>query len=210
MSSNYTDYWGSAGGAIDTWFSGKTVKQYQLVTSPADGEVYKRKTATGSGTTDPADDTTNYRPVSYTRTAAIVGGGMISAAGTVGNCFVGATKNVVGALAVGARTNVLSVTGRGSIDYLAYHKAAGGDARVEVIIDGVTVMDRTDTGYSTSIALLAIGQVSSGSAASAALTEARFEANGHQFRRSLNVWVTNTATIGAANSTVAYHLQSIA
>lgn len=210
MSSNYTDYWGSAGGAIDTWFSGKTVKQYQLVTSPADGEVYKRKTATGSGTTDPADDTTNYRPVSYTRALALPSADMISGAGAASTSMIGATRNVVGALAVGARTNVLSVTGRGAIDYLVYHKATGGSARVEVIVDGITVMDRTDSTYSTSIALLAIGQVSAGSTASAALAEARLDAEGVQFRRSLNVWVTNTATVGVASSTVAYHLKSIA
>lgn len=189
------------------WVSGKTYKRRSYVISLLDDEVYSRKTAEGSGTTDPADDTTNYRPVSYTRTAAIAGGGMISNAGAVASIYLGATTTVVGALAVGARTNVLSVTGRGSIDYLSYYKAATGTARVEVIIDGITVMDRTDT-YTTTSALLAVGQVSSGSAASAQLTEARFETDPHQFRRSLNIWVTNVATIGAANATLAYHLKS--
>ncbi len=210
MSSNYTDFWGSAGGAIDTWFSGKTVKQYQLVTSPADGEVYRRKTATGSGTTDPADDTTNYRPVSYTRTLALPSADLFAASASPTACFIGASRNIVGALAVGARTNVLSVTGRGAIDYLTYHKAAAGSARVELIVDGIVVMDRTDASYSGTAALLAIGQASAGSAASNALAEARLDPNGVQFRRSLNMWVTNTATVGAASATVAYHLQSIA
>lgn len=210
MSSNYTDFWGSAGGAIDTWFPGKTVKQYQLVTSLADGEVYQRKTATGGGTTDPADDNTNYRPRSYTRTLALPSIDLITVSSNPATCFIGASRNIVGALAVGARTNVLSVSGRGAIDYLAYHKGGSGSARVEVIADGITVMDRTDAGYSSTAALLAIGQASAGSTASNAAAEARFDPAGVQFRRSLNVWVTNTVTAGGAAATVAYHLQSIA
>lgn len=191
------------------WASGKTYKQFAYVISPADGEIYIRKTATGSGTTDPADDTTNYRPVSYTRTLALPSADMI-ACGATTSTFIGATKNVVGALAVGARTNVLSVTGKGAIDYLAYHKSAAGSARVEIIVDGIVLLDRTDSGYGTSIALLAIGQVSAGSTASNPLAEARRDASGVQFRRSLNVWVTNTVTAGGTAAVVAYNLQSIA
>ena len=55
------------GGGVKTWVSGAPVLQRALVVSPADNEVYIRKTATGSGTTDPADDTTNYNAVSYSR-----------------------------------------------------------------------------------------------------------------------------------------------
>jgi hypothetical protein len=193
------------------WVSGKTYKQRAYVISLLDDEVYIHKTASVGGTTDPADDTTNYRPVSYTRTLALPSADMIS--GVSSNpalCFAGATRNIVGALAVGARTNVLSVSGRGAIDYLAYHKSAAGSARVEVIVDGITVLDRTDATYATTAAFLGIGQSSAGSAASNALAEARLDPNGVQFRRSLNIWVTNTATVGAASASVAYHLQSIA
>jgi hypothetical protein len=192
------------------WVSGKTYKRRSYVISLLDDEVYIRKTADGSGTTDPADDPTNYRPVSYTRTLALPSADVV-AAGTAGaSTFNGATKNVVGALAVGARTNVLSITGRGAIDYLAYHKASTGSARVEVIVDGIVVMDRTDATYSTTAALLAIGQVSAGASTSNAMNEARLDPSGVNFRRSLNVWVTNTATVGGGSATVAYHLQSIA
>lgn len=192
------------------WVYGKTYKQYAFVISPADGEVYMRKTAWGSGTTDPADDTTNYRPVSYTRTLALTSADLFTVATSPTSSFIGASRNVVGALAVGARTNVLSVSGRGAIDYLAYHKSAGGSARVELVVDGIVVMDRTDSSYGSTSALLAIGQTSAGSAASNVLAEARLDHNGVQFRRSLNVWITNTATAGGAPATVAYHLQSIA
>ena len=192
---------------VKPWVSGKTYKRRQYVISTLDDEVYIRKTADGSGTTDPADDTTNYRPVSYTRTLALPNADIVPA-GSVSAMFVGGTKNVVGALAVGARTNVLSVTGRGAIDYLAYHKNAVGSARVEIIVDGITVMDRTDSTYGTTNALLAVGQPIDGSSSSVA--GVRVDPNGVQFRRSLNVWITNTATAGAVSATVAYHLQSIA
>jgi hypothetical protein len=44
------------------WASGTTYQQYANVVSPANGGTYRRKTAAGSGTTDPSLDTTNYAP----------------------------------------------------------------------------------------------------------------------------------------------------
>lgn len=50
-------------GGARLWVSGETVDQYEVVKSPADGgALYVRTTASGSGATDPASDTTNYRP----------------------------------------------------------------------------------------------------------------------------------------------------
>lgn len=52
-----------AGGTARLWVTGETVDQYEVVKSPAaSGALYVRTTATGSGATDPASDTTNYRP----------------------------------------------------------------------------------------------------------------------------------------------------
>lgn len=42
------------------WSSGQTVNQDQAKISPLDRRTYRRKTATGSGTIDPAIDTANY------------------------------------------------------------------------------------------------------------------------------------------------------
>lgn len=51
------------GGTAPLWASGETFDQYQVVKSPAaSGALYIRITAAGSGATDPASDTTNYRP----------------------------------------------------------------------------------------------------------------------------------------------------
>lgn len=51
------------GGAAKIWTSGVTYKQGAIVLSPASNyQAYVRITAAGSGATDPASDTTNYRP----------------------------------------------------------------------------------------------------------------------------------------------------
>lgn len=42
------------------WVSGQSVARDAAVISPADRRTYRRKTATGSGTTDPSIDVTNY------------------------------------------------------------------------------------------------------------------------------------------------------
>ena len=53
----------AAAGSVNAplWVSGATVAQYATVLSPADNlRAYRRITATGSGTTDPKNDLTNY------------------------------------------------------------------------------------------------------------------------------------------------------
>ncbi len=51
------------GSGAKPWVSGKTYKQGVVVLSPADNyQAYVRIGATGAGATDPASDTTNYRP----------------------------------------------------------------------------------------------------------------------------------------------------
>ena len=49
------------GGAYPLWVSGATYRQYQVVQSPVDTQLYCRTTAPGSGTTDPSADSSNYR-----------------------------------------------------------------------------------------------------------------------------------------------------
>lgn len=59
------------GGSVQLWVSGATVTQWDYRKSPIDGEVYQRTAATGGGTTDPANDTTNYVAASYVRVSAL-------------------------------------------------------------------------------------------------------------------------------------------
>lgn len=196
-------------GAMRTWASGMTVRKHQKVVSPADNEEYRRITATGGGTTDPADDLTNYRAASFERTDAILGAEMLAAAGNINNACQGATKSIFGALGVGVRTSVLSVTGRGCLDYLALAKSAGGTMRIEVIVDGRTVLDRTDT-HSTSLWLRVLGMASGNGATTNWFIEARYDPAGVQIRRSLQIYVTAVATDSAASAGIAYHMRSVA
>lgn len=78
----------SAAAAVATtgvalWVSGASVAQYAAVISPADARTYRRKTATGSGTTDPSIDPTNYVLISnfgYFQSAdqTITSGGLLT------------------------------------------------------------------------------------------------------------------------------------
>jgi hypothetical protein len=45
---------------IADWLSGATYQQNQLIISPVSGALYRRTSATGSGTTDPSGDSANY------------------------------------------------------------------------------------------------------------------------------------------------------
>lgn len=190
------------------WVSGAAQQPAgQWVTSPADKEIYQRIAATNSSTTDPADDTTNYVARSYVRTAAIVGGGLISGVGAFTNIGFGSTKTNLAAIGVGTRTNILSVTGRGGIDYFAFFKGAAGTTRIEIIVDGRTVFDQTNT-FTTTNALLALGEIRPDSSGTFTLYAATFDAQGIKFRRSLEVFLTNTATASTTSAGIAYHLQS--
>ena len=122
--------------------SGMTVNQWQDVISPADGETYRRKTATGSGTTDPSDDRTNYLPVSFDRVVSqyrrvTSGTGVFMDRG-------GSAGTSLPAMSIGARTSLLSVSGKGEVNFLSVQNSSttfGGTQRLEVIVDGVSIFD---------------------------------------------------------------------
>ena len=149
-----------AASGAPLWVSGMTVAKWQEVRSPLDGEVYRRKTATGGGTTDPAADLTNYVAVSYQRPTAITnawsGGG---AAMSGGRAYQpGYTNAMVSspALSAGVRQVVLSVSGKGTLQVAGVHiPPAGGTevtVRLNVIVDGRPIFDATNNfpGSSTS------------------------------------------------------------
>lgn len=56
----------SASAGATLWVSGQSVTRWtDERISPLNGQTYRRITATGSGTTDPSLDTTNYVPISF-------------------------------------------------------------------------------------------------------------------------------------------------
>lgn len=189
-----------------TWSSGMTVNRREVVISPADDELYRRITATGGGTTDPADDMTNYVAASYERTAALQDGQILSA-GSLANTGRGVTQTALPAIGTSTRTSILSVTGRGCIDYFLFIKAAAGTSRVEIICDGRTILDQSAT-YTSTTALLAIGQPGINGDATVLTSTAVLDPKGVEFRRSLQVYLTNTATASTTSAGIAYHLRS--
>lgn len=190
-----------------TWASGMTVRKNEIVKSPADNEDYERITATGGGTTDPADDTTNYVARSYVRTVALNSLRLVAAAsGGITNSLHGAAKVTLGAITVGTRTAVLDVTGRGALDFFGTAKAATGTWRVEVIVDGRTVLDETVTTIAAQAQLVVGSSVSTGSGyvADTALPSPVPV----QFRRSLQLYVTPVTTASVSTTGAAYIIRS--
>lgn len=199
------NYFGIGGGAPSLWVSGESVDQWAYRRSPLDGEVYQRKTATGGGTTDPADDTTNYVAASFARTLVLTEAAPV--AGISGNqgAIVGCTGvNIAAAINAGVRTKILAATGRGACSFLAYvPTVAVSTCRIELVADGRTVYDFTQTvGASGNPfrAQIPIGGVTARDA-SIYVFSAVGDSLPLQFRRSFDVWVTpsQTVTAGASN-----------
>lgn len=88
------------------WQSGMTVTQGERVISSLDWEEYRRIAATGGGTTDPADDLTNYNALTYRRVTGLGSPPTLVNNAQPGNFANGATKVLVGALAAGVRTEI--------------------------------------------------------------------------------------------------------
>lgn len=176
-----------------TWVSGMTVKKNEIVKSPADNEDYERITATGGGTTDPADDITNYVARSYVRTAALPSPPLLVGASTV----PGAINVVLPTLTVGTRTEALSITGRGTIDYLGAYKGTTGTLRVEVIVDGREVLDETLNMTNAVYVALMVGSPSWDNSNNFAYVSTPRDV-GVVFQRSFEVYLTAVATQSTA------------
>lgn len=204
---NLSDFLG--GGGAKPWVSGMTVAQWQDVISPADGETYRRKTATGGGATDPADDVTNYIAVSYTRCLAMFakssnfgGNGPVSANHT--SWAYGIPRVTLGNVSAGSRRLLHYQSGRGKLLFLgAYKSSAAATVRFEVIIDGRTVLDVSRTSSGAYQCLTLLGNTANGVVEGN--TNASIEGYGYpdpsgpEFRRSLELYVTPTA--GGFNTT---------
>ena len=197
-----------AGGGASLWISGVAVPQWGLVVSPLDGEVYRRTTATGAGTVDPANDVTNYFAASYRRVTALTTYAELNNAHGATDYFAnGATKLNMN-IAVNTRTSLLNVTGRGVAQYLGVLKAMTGGGRLEVLIDGRTIFNKTVGATGGTYAAIVVGSsinwVNSGYnnlAAFTALPEA-----GVEFKRSLQVFYT-PLTAATTTGTFAYMLR---
>lgn len=190
-----------------TWASGMTVRKNEIVKSPADNEDYERITATGAGTTDPADDTTNYVARSYVRTVALPAVLQLFPSGDMS----GAITTTVGAISTNVRTSVLNITGRGALSYLGFLKdIAGSGSRVEIICDGRNIYNVAGSAApSSGYLMLALGSPIADPAVSAMTGLAAVESTAPvQFRRSLQIYVTALNTPAASTSKLAYIIRS--
>lgn len=193
------------------WVSGATIAKGQWVTSPADNEIYQRIAATGGGTTDPADDVTNYVARSYVRTVALPNVNAFNASAAISTSTLarGATRISLPAISTGARTSVLSVTGKGNIDYLALNKAASDSMLIEVICDGRTIYSQDPGLNNVNGVALVIGVFGPNADHSILPSIAVFDRFGVEFRRSLQVFVTPATSALPAGSVMAYHVRSL-
>lgn len=197
---------GMGGGDAQMWSSGLTVSQGQTVRSPADFELYTRSAATGSGSTDPADDVANYFGASYERTTGILASNTTKGLGgtfsTIFATFTVASLPVVGA---GVRTLAFSLSGRGVLSGLAVTRGGSADTmRVELIVDGRTIYNVVQS-YGASAVWLGPGISFDTSSGVIGLTS-----DAIQFRRSVAVYVTPTVTTGANAIQAAYRGRSLA
>lgn len=96
---------------IVKWVSGTTYANGAVVWSPINGLAYRRITTSGSGTTDPSADTTNYKQVNGTGDVSTTGDQTIGGIKTFTSTIVG---NVSGN--AGTVTNGVYTTGNQTID----------------------------------------------------------------------------------------------
>lgn len=207
---NNLDAIGGASAAL--WTSGETVTQWDYRKSPLDGEVYQRTTATGGGTTDPANDATNYAAVSFVRTSALsVKNGIDNNSSAAAQFANGAVKTAINGITAGTRTQVLNISGRGAMVFLALMKDATGGGRVEIIVDGFTILDTVTATATASTAHLFLGAPGSGDPGSGVVRPIAFavpEGGGVAFRRTFAVWYTPATSASGANAILAYDLRS--
>ncbi len=182
------------------WATGAVIDQGALVISPADRETYRRTSATGAAATDPADDTANYAAVSYSRVTALPNPGATYAIPTADQVR-GVAKTAQVNVAAGARTLVLSVSGRGQLLHVgAFRDAPSADrgARIEIQIDGRKVYEWEGYGSSPHYTTHhgSVNRIAAGDFVTLMATHGSPAA----FRRSLAVYLTPTYADWAASA----------
>lgn len=90
--------------SIVKWVSGTTYANGAAVWSPINGLGYRRITASGSGTTDPSLDTTNYKQISGTGDVSTSGNQTIAGVKTFSSTIVGNINTATSATSAGKLT----------------------------------------------------------------------------------------------------------
>ena len=131
---------------IVKWVSGTTYANGAVIWSPINGLGYRRITASGSGTTDPSADSTNYKQVNGTGDVSTSGNQTIAGVKTFSNGIVGnvngnLTGNVTGNLTGNVTGNV---TGNaGTVTNGVYTSGNQTIDGVKTFTNGITFSDTT-------------------------------------------------------------------
>lgn len=196
----------NAASTETTWASGMVVETGEKVLSPLDKEVYRRVTATGGGAVDPADDIVNYNAASYERVTSIPAPTSINnGAATTADFANGSTKVLPGVTALGTRTRILALTGRGLLTYLGWQKAATGGGRFELIVDGRSIFDGPIQSAANDTTIF-VGSASTGVLAGPAYRPSYYAVPGPgiEYRRSVAVWFTPAGGGTVINTTLGH------
>lgn len=196
----------NAASTETTWASGMVVETGEKVLSPLDKEVYRRITATGGGAVDPADDVVNYNAASYERVTSLPAPTSISnGAATSADFANGSTKVLPGIFAVGTRTQILTLTGRGVLAYLGWQKALSGGGRFELIVDGRSIFDGSIQSAANDTTIF-VGSANVGVLAGPVYRPAYYAVPGPgiEYRRSVAVWFTPAVSGTSSNTTLGH------
>ena len=196
----------NAASTETTWASGMVVETGEKVLSPLDKEVYRRVTATGGGAVDPADDIVNYNAASYERVTSIPAPTSINnGAATTADFANGSTKVLPGIIAVGTRTQILALNGRGVLAYLGWQKAVSGGGRVELIVDGRSIFDGPIQSAASDTTIF-VGSASIGVLAGPVYRPSYYAVPGPgiEYRRSVAVWFTPAGGGTVSNTTLGH------
>jgi hypothetical protein len=111
---------------ITKWASGTTYAEGAVVWSPVNGLGYRRITASGSGTTDPSSDTTNYKQVNGTGDVSTSGNQTIAGTKTFSSTIVGSISgNAATATSAGTATSATTATSASTAAYADFALVAG-------------------------------------------------------------------------------------
>ena len=188
------------------WAGGSTVyTQGETVISSLDWMDYRKIATSGTDTLDPADDIVKYVSANYRRITAIPALNINNANNVIGIFANGSTLVAPGTIALGARTEILTSTGRGIFNFLGMQKNTLSGGRIEIIVDGRAIFDQSLGSASTEVQIL-IG-IPAGQTVSSTYYPAYNaipDTEGIPFFRSFRVFYTPAGQATNANSRLAY------
>lgn len=136
---------------IVKWVSGTTYANGAVVWSPINGLGYRRITASGSGTTDPSSDTTNYKQVNGTGDVSTSGNQTIAGTKTFSSAVYAPTFAISGSTYFGESASyaVASSTLGVAFAILGTSKVIVDSAALRPFVDNSTTCGSSATRWST-------------------------------------------------------------